>query len=148
MSFDERGKAEMKKNILKAVVCFSLLLNIVLGTYAAKREPVCDRPHFDTIEHGKRVVRYGQTAREIAEIYIESYQKENPSGSEESLSYDVLVSFDWEANEWVVDYNPILPYQLMMLDGDKWVRIREDSGIAYGYGWQKKGGLIMYAGGQ
>lgn len=125
----------MKKNILKCVIGFSLFLNIILGTYVAKREPVCERVHLDTIDYTKRVVRYGQTAKEIAEIYIESYQKENLPVSGETLSYDVQVSFDWKANEWVVLYDPILPYNQIMLDGGKWVWIRGDYGTVYGYGW-------------
>ena len=122
------------KNILKYCVLASLVLNIILGTYVTKREPVCGRTHLDDIVWGRNVVEYGKTAKEIAEIYMDSRQDESFFRWIEGVQYDVLVSYDMEVKEWTVRFSPMISDGII-LDSSRSVTIRGDYGIVTGYGW-------------
>lgn len=120
------------KKILKYCVLFSLVLNIVLGTYVARREPVCGQVHLDEVVWSRNVVKYGKTAREIAEIYMDSWQDEGVFRWIEGAEYDVLVSYDHWENEWTVRFSPMVSDGII-LDGSSYVVIRSDYGTVGGY---------------
>ena len=116
----------MKMKVLYICLGISLFINLALGNYIVKWEPVCEKVHLDDIDRTKDIVPNEKTAIKIADAVIES---DDYWSWEEDITYDVHATFDEYRYEWFVNYHPVIEEGAYWLDGGKNVRIRRDNGM-------------------
>lgn len=114
----------MKYKILFCGWLLSIFIIIILCVYIVKREPVCEQVHLDVIDRSKELIPDEETALKIADAII-SVDKDVEWN--EDFTYEVSVSFDEEAYEWLVTYGPTMPGKVIF-DGGKYIWIRKDTG--------------------
>ena len=112
-----------KNKILLFNLSISVLIIIGLCIFIVKHEPVCYLTHLDDIEENRDIISDEETAKQIADIIVESNLV-----FEEDKTYDTEVIFDEQANEWEIIYFPITLDGQPDIDSDKIVWINRGSG--------------------
>lgn len=113
---------------LNIYLSISLLLIFLLMLNIYTRKPECNRVHSEYINRNKDVILNEEMAVKIVELYL--YRED--AGILElhrDFEYDVQVSFDDQKYEWIVRFNAILPNHKILLDGNRTIWIRRDTGI-------------------
>lgn len=121
----------MKRKILSICLGVSLTLNIGLAGFLIRRGPSCEYTHFHEIDRTKDVIPDEETARRMAEVYLDDFFGFH---KDMELPYDAEITFDEAKYEWTVIFSLEGSEDGRWLDGSWFVTMRRDYGTAADFG--------------
>lgn len=118
----------MKGKIIYVCLGISLLFNILTVGYIVRNKlllEIYEQAYWYDIDRTRKVVPDEETAKRIAEAVIDADELWTWNADED---YEMEISFDEASYLWKVTYRPKIPEGYILLDGEKSVWIRKDTG--------------------